>query len=148
MANMLESTEMRRLFQLARELGMNALFECHDREQIAQVPAEAEIYGINSRTFDSGSTRYAVSALLGKLGAQKDFTIESERFELGRYLPAGALKVAESGVTPKTVARLRDTLRYDATLVGTSLLIAPQGLMAELRAFEAALGSDADSLKQ
>ena len=140
MANLLEGPEMQRLYQLARELGMNALFECHNREQIAQVPADAEIYGINSRTFDSSSARYSVSTLLGKLGAKRDFTIESERFELGQHLPAVAIKVAESGVSPETVARLRDELGYDAALVGTSLLTAGHGISAELGAFEAALG--------
>ena len=140
MANLLEAPEMNRLYQLARELGMNALFECHNREQIEQVPADAEIYGINSRTFDSSSARYSVSTLLGKLGAKKDFTIESERFELGQHLPNAAIKVAESGVRPDTVARLRDELGYDAALVGTSLLTAGQGISAELGAFESALG--------
>jgi indole-3-glycerol phosphate synthase len=79
-----------------------------------------------------------MSARLGQMG-MKDFTIEPERFELGQFLPSGALKVAESGVHPGTVARLRDELGYDAALVGTSLLTATRGVTAELRAFEAAL---------
>jgi indole-3-glycerol phosphate synthase len=116
------------------------LFECHNREQIMQVPSTAEIYGINSRTFDSSAARYTASAMMGKLGAKKDFTIEAERFELGQFLPAGAIKVAESGVAPDTVARLRDELGYNAALVGTSLLTAASGVRAELRAFETALG--------
>ena len=143
MANMLESTEMQRLYALARDLGMNALFECHTREQIEQVPRDAEVYGINSRTFDSSAARYSVSALLGKLGSKRDFTIESDRFELGQYLPARAIKVAESGVHPDTVAQLRDKLGYDAALVGTSLLTAQDGIVAELHAFETALASRA-----
>jgi indole-3-glycerol phosphate synthase len=141
MANLLDRAEMKRLYQLARALGMSALFECHNLEQIRQVPVDAEIYGINSRTFDSSAARYSVSTLMGKLGAKRDFTIESERFELGRHLPAAAIKVAESGVTPATVARLRDELHYDAALVGTSLLTAGRGIEAELRAFEAALNA-------
>ena len=141
MANMLEAAEMARLYALARELGMNALFECHTREQIAQIPRGAEIYGINSRTFDSSSARYSMSVLLGKLGAKKDFTIEADRFELGQYLPQGSIKVAESGVDPTTVAQLRDKLHYNAALVGTSLLTASHGVAAELRAFETALAS-------
>jgi indole-3-glycerol phosphate synthase len=141
MANLLDAPEMGRLHQLARQLGMSALFECHNREQIGHVPADAEIYGINSRTFDSTSARYSVSTALGKLGAKKDFTIESHRFELGQYLPPAAIKVAESGVSPKTVARLRTELGYDAALVGTSLLTAAHGVRAELGAFEAELAA-------
>ena len=37
MANLLEADELKRLYAVTRELGMDALFECHDREQIAQV---------------------------------------------------------------------------------------------------------------
>ena len=146
MANLLEADEMKRLYAVARDLGMDALFECHTREQIAQVPAEARIYGINSRTFDArtnalGLGLYGVSALLGRLGSAKDLTIDESRFELGRDLPPQALKVAESGVHPETVAALRDQLRYDAALVGTSLLKAPEGIAHELERFEQALAA-------
>jgi indole-3-glycerol phosphate synthase len=148
MANLLEPAEMERLYQLARELGMNALFECHTREQIAEVPANAEIFGINSRTFAArenvlGVGRYGISKLLGQLGAKRDLTIDQGRFDLGQYLPAKALKVAESGVTPETVKRLRDELGYQSALVGTSLLTSPQGVAKELELFAAALGCKA-----
>jgi indole-3-glycerol phosphate synthase len=154
MANLLEAEEMRRLYALAQELGLDALFECHTREQIQQVPVDAVIYGINSRTFDTrkntlGVGRYAVSSLLGRLGSSKDLTIDDSRFELGRHLPAHAIKVAESGVHPKTVAALRDELGYYAALVGTSLLTATQGVDHELQLFDNALrmtGTDCSSV--
>lgn len=144
MANLLEAHEMQRLYALARELQMEALFECHNREQIEQIPQDAVIYGINSRTFDTrkntlGVGRYALSSLLGRLGAGKDLTIDEGRFELGQHLPRHAIKVAESGVHPQTVAALRDTLGYDSALVGTSLLMASDGIRAELGRFERAL---------
>jgi indole-3-glycerol phosphate synthase len=145
MANLLDADEMRRLYDLARELGMAALFECHQREQIEQTPAGAEIFGINSRTFEArqntlGIGRYALSSLLGRLGSEKDLTIDETRFELGRLLPAHAIKVAESGVHPETVAGLRDQLNYQAALVGTALLAAKHGVDKELELFERALG--------
>ena len=57
---------MQRLYALARELHLEALFECHNREQILQVPPDAVLYGINSRTFDArkntfGLGRYGLS---------------------------------------------------------------------------------------
>src|SRR5262245_26575701 len=58
MANLLDAEQMRRLYELTRELGMEALFECHTREQIMQVPANARIYGINSRSFSTTSESY------------------------------------------------------------------------------------------
>jgi indole-3-glycerol phosphate synthase len=144
MANLLDATEMKRLFELARELGMNALFECHVQEEIGEIPAGAEIYGINSRTFAArdnvlGVGRYGISKLLGQLGAKRDLTIDQGRFDLGQFLPANAIKVAESGVTPQTVKRLRDELGYQAALVGTSLLTSPKGITAELELFTNAL---------
>jgi indole-3-glycerol phosphate synthase len=144
MANLLDAAEMRRLYQLARELGMNALFECHIQEEIAEIPENAEIYGINSRTFAArenmlGVGRYGISKLLGQLGAKRDLTIDQARFDLGQYLPAKAIKVAESGVTPQTVKRLRDELGYHAALVGTSLLTSTQGIAKELDLFSGAL---------
>lgn len=151
MANLLEADEMTRLYETTRTLGMEALFECHSREQIDQVPSHAVVYGINSRTFDSrkntlGVGRYALSSLLGRLGSSKDLTVDLDRFELGQHLPAAAIKVAESGVRPDTIASIRDDLRYDAALVGTSLLTAPEGIDEELQRFGQALATDASQL--
>lgn len=148
MANLLEAAELRRLFELTRHLGMEALFECHNREQIEQVPPGAQLYGINSRTFAArkntlGLGRYAVSALLGRLGAGTDLTVDTRRFELGQHLPADVIKIAESGVHPETVAAVRDELGYHAALVGTSLLTAGAGISAELQRFERALAPGA-----
>jgi indole-3-glycerol phosphate synthase len=145
MANLLDSAEMQQLYLLARELDLDALFECHTREQIEQVPAGAVIYGVNSRTFDArkntlGVGRYAVSAMLGRLGSAKDLTIDESRFELGEYLPLDAVKVAESGVRPESVAAIRDRFGYHAALVGTSLLASSRGIDKELERFEQALG--------
>lgn len=136
MANLLEPDELKRLHGLAKELHMHALFECHTKEQIEQLPAGAEIYGINSRTFASGTARYGVSALLGKLGSSKDLTVDLDRFELGELVPKHAIKVAESGVSVKTIRQVRDELGYHAALVGTSLLKAPHGVRRELELFE------------
>ena len=152
MANLLDKEEMQRLYALARELQLEALFECHNREQILQVPPNAVLYGINSRTFDTrkntfGLGRYGLSAILGRLGSDKDLTIDESRFELSEHLPSGAIKVAESGVHPDTVAALRDQLGYDAALVGTSLLTASDGIAAELARFEQALGRAATAAR-
>jgi indole-3-glycerol phosphate synthase len=144
MANLLDAEEMRVLYSIAQELGMEALFECHTREQIEQVPASGLIYGINSRTFAArkntlGVGRYALSAILGRLGAGKDLTVDESRFELGQFLPADTIKVAESGVHPQTIAAVRDRMGYHAALVGTSLLAASHGIAQELQTFEKAL---------
>jgi len=139
MANLLEAEELRRLYDLARELGMEVLFECHDRQQIERVPAHAQVYGINSRSFSATGADYDAAKARRATGASQDFTTDLSRFDLGRHLPAHAVKVAESGVSPKTVAAVRGLGLFHAVLVGTSLLLAPEGVRHELQAFEKAL---------
>jgi indole-3-glycerol phosphate synthase len=139
MANLLDAGELRRLFDLAQTLGLDVLFECHDLAQIQAVPAGAKIYGINSRTFASDAALYEASRQHRAAGGKDDFTTDLRQFDLISHLPPGALKVAESGVSAGTVARLRDSLGYDAALVGTSLLLAKEGAAAELKSFETAL---------
>ena len=141
MANLLDADEMRRLHQLAGALRMDVLFECHTREQIAQVPVGAEIYGINSRTFDTDVQTYATARQHAQAGSKHDLTTDAHRFELGQHLPAGAIKVAESGVRAETICDLRDRFSYHAALVGTSLLAAQHGVFKELELFEKALRS-------
>lgn len=139
MANLLDAGELKNLYAVTRELAMDALFECHDREQIAQVPAGAEIYGINSRTFAVGGGQYAAARAARESGAKIDSTTDLSRFDIGKFLPAHAVKVAESGVHPHTIAAVRDQFGFHAALVGTSLLVAEQGIEKELAAFEHAL---------
>jgi indole-3-glycerol phosphate synthase len=139
MANLLNADELRRLYAVTRELGMEALFECHDLEQIAQVPTGAVIYGINSRTFAVGGGRYAAARAARGSGAKVDATTDLGRFDIGRHLPPDAVRVAESGIHPHTIAAVRDRYGFHAALVGTSLLTAERGIEAELAAFERAL---------
>jgi indole-3-glycerol phosphate synthase len=147
MANLLEGDVMRRLYDLTRELGMETLFECHDLKQISAVPADAEIYGINSRTFATTSADYECARVNRAAGAQRDLTTDLSRFDLGRHLPAHSVKVAESGVRPADIASVRDLGIYHAVLVGTSLLMAPHGVEEELALFEAALAASANAAR-
>ena len=139
MANLLDAAELQRLFDLAGSLGLDVLFECHDAAQIQAVPAGAVLYGINSRTFSSDAALYETSRQHRAAGGKEDLTTDLRQFDLVSHLPVGAIKVAESGVSAGTVARLRDALGYHAALVGTSLLLSKEGAAAELKSFEAAL---------
>lgn len=139
MANVLAAGELQRLYALARALGMEALFECHTREQIDQVPAGARLYGINSRSFTVSSAEYAAARRRRASGATHDSTTDLRQFELVHHLPRHAIRVAESGVQPETVVALRDQFGYHAVLVGTALLTSTRGVEGELAAFERAL---------
>ena len=140
MANLLREDEMSRLHELALSLGMDALFECHDRDQIHAVPKNAILYGINSRTFAITGGDYAAARNQRAAGRREDLTTDLNRFEeLAHDLPKHGIRIAESGVRAENAARLRDELGYHAILVGTSLLTSTAGVHAELGKFEAAL---------
>ncbi len=132
MANVLDASRLKGFYDLARELGMEALFEVHTAEEIGMLPADARIAGINSRKFKSQS------GFVGADGSsEKDFSLNLGVFELADRLPSGCVRVAESGIAPATIAGVRG--KFHAALVGTSLLRDPRGLRACLREFEDAI---------
>lgn len=134
MANVLDAARLRGFYDLARELGMAALFEVHTREEIALLPPDARIIGINSRKFKT------TGGFVGKSGAsEKDFSLDYGAFSLADALPSGALKVAESGISPGNIG---DVLaRFHAVLVGTSLLRDTRGIRPCLEEFEEAIAA-------
>jgi indole-3-glycerol phosphate synthase len=145
MVNVLEPENLRRLFALARELGLDVLFEAHTREEIELIPAGAKLYGVNSRKFKA-STRWKLnSALLnlGLAGKGRDLSVELDTFSLIQHLPKEAIKIAESGVSPAQLADIV-SMGYDAVLVGTSLLKAPEGIESMLMQFEQAMAESVE----
>lgn len=132
MANVLDAPRLAGFYDLARELGLAVLFEVHVEGEIALLPADAAIVGINSRKFKS------TSGFVGATGnSASDFSLAFDAFDLADKLPANALHVAESGISPDNLALARD--RFDAVLVGTSLLRDEAGIRVCLSRFESVL---------
>lgn len=145
MANILDTTGMAELFAIATELGMDVLFETHTPEEIADVPDGAQLYGINFRNFDQSKGKYAISRWIGQLtkskalgGKGKDLSIDFSRLAFADRIPAGALRIAESGVSPSKTAEVRSA-GFDAVLVGTALLLGPAAIEDVLGDFERAI---------
>jgi len=137
MASVLDAARLKGFHELALELGMEALFEVHDEEEVAALPKGARIVGINSRRFKAPVES---SGFVGATGSsEKDFSIRLDTFELVDRLPEGAIRVAESGLDAGNIASVAE--RFHAALVGTSLLRDPKGIRAGLAAFEEALGN-------
>lgn len=132
MANVLTAAEMADLHALVKQLGMEALFEVHEEAEIAKLPQTAKVVGINSRKFKSHDGFVACGEK-----TDEDFTLDFGAFELAGKLPTGSIRVAESGVTPRSVAALARS--FDAALVGTSLLRDPRGVEPALEDFTRAL---------
>jgi indole-3-glycerol phosphate synthase len=106
-AALYEADELARWARRARALGLAPLVEVHDRDDLAKLAGGAwEAVGVNQRDL-------------------RTFEVDAERaLALLAELPAGAAKVAESGITSgEDVARLR-AAGFDAFLVGESLLLA------------------------
>ncbi len=132
MANVLDASRLAGFHDLARELGMECLFEIHTEDEIGLLPADVRLVGINSRKFKS------TTGFVGSSGSSaRDFSLSFEAFDLAGRLPAQALHVAESGISPDNLALART--HFDAALVGTSLLRDPAGIRACLASFESAL---------
>ncbi len=107
-AAILTEAEMRRFRELANSFSMAALVEVHDgRELDAAIASGADIIGVNNRNLHTFEVDLDTS------------------IELAKRIPAGAVKVAESGIhSHDDVARLR-AAGFDAFLVGEHLMKSP-----------------------
>jgi indole-3-glycerol phosphate synthase len=96
------------LIALGRELGMEPLVEVHTSEELARALAVgARILGVNNRNLQTLDVRPETS------------------FELIEQIPDECIAVSESGIqTAAELAKLRGS-GYDAFLIGTSLMQAP-----------------------
>jgi indole-3-glycerol phosphate synthase len=105
------------LIGLGRELGMEPVVEVHTSEELSRaIEAGSKIIGINNRNLK-----------------RLDVRIETS-WELIEQIPDECIAVSESGIcTPGDVAKLR-AAGFDAFLVGTSLMLAPDpaAALAEL----------------
>lgn len=106
-AALYEAAELLELAQRARSLGMVPLIETHDQEDVAMLAGHPwELVGVNNRNLQTFEVDLANSEAL-----------VSE-------LPAGALRVAESGLSSAAEIERLSRAGFDAFLIGESLLLA------------------------
>jgi indole-3-glycerol phosphate synthase len=101
----LSSRDLAALARKARDRGLATVIEAHDAEEIARAAeAQPDVLGVNARDL-------------------ADFAADLSRVEdLARSIPAGPVRLAESGIrSAADVARLR-AAGYEAFLVGEVLL--------------------------
>ncbi len=101
----LDAAQLRAYRELAREFGMAALVEVHDRRELdIALESGAEIVGVNNRDL-------------------RTFQVSMETsIELAPHIPRNAIRVSESGIfTSADVHRLMDA-GFDAMLVGEHLV--------------------------
>jgi indole-3-glycerol phosphate synthase len=115
----LSGGELASLREAARARGLAAVVEAHGAEEIARAAAvQPDVLGVNAR--DLATFRTDLSSLAAA----------------ARLIPAGPVKLAESGIrSPEEVARLTEA-GFDAFLVGEALLRSenPEDALRELTA--------------
>lgn len=118
-ARVLSDAELTSLSVAAKTLGLAVVAEAHDAVEITRAAAAApDVLGVNARDLESFATTLE--------------TLEA----LAPSLPAGPVRLAESGIrTAADVRRLREA-GYEAFLVGETLLRSedPEEALRELRA--------------
>lgn len=104
----LTDAELKALSNEARRWELDVLCEIHDEEELNRAVALGfDVIGVNSRNLHTMQVQPEVQLRLGEL------------------LPAGSVRVAESGIrTPADIARMLDA-SYNAFLIGESLMREP-----------------------
>ena len=103
-AGILENGQLENLFNLAGELDLDVLLEAHNQEELNKALAvKPKIIGINNRDL-------------------KSMELDLNNFiNLSKFIPAGIIKIAESGINNRKDAEKMKIAGADAILVGTSL---------------------------
>jgi indole-3-glycerol phosphate synthase len=118
--------ELRRLRGLAAALGLAALVEVHDADELRRaIDSGAEVSGVNSRNL-------------------KTLHVDSGVLEvLAEKVPGGVVAVAESGLKTAGALAALHRKRYDAFLIGERFMVEPDpgGALGELRAAAEAPGA-------
>src|SRR6266404_8450634 len=104
----LRDQQLAGLLSLGRELKMEPLVEVHTSAELDRaLSAGAKIIGVNNRNLKTLDVRVETS------------------FELIEKIPHDCIAVSESGIaSPAEIAKLR-AAGYDAFLIGTSIMLAP-----------------------
>ncbi len=113
----LDDMTMARLLVYTQELGMDALVEAHDADELQRaMQLDAQVIGINARDL----TTFAID--------------RREQLELVARAPRDRLVIAESGVHTRAQGAAAELAGADAILVGSALMQAadPQGKLREL----------------
>lgn len=104
-AAILDETELRRLRELAAQYHMAALVEVHDQSELdTALNSGAEIVGVNNRNLHTF-----------------EVTLETS-LRLAERIPAGIVKVAESGIDSSAAIQRLQSAGFTAFLVGEHLM--------------------------
>jgi indole-3-glycerol phosphate synthase len=96
--------EVKRLAAFAKKLKLEVLLELHDEDELSHICDETEIIGINNRNL-------------------KTFIVDIERsLRMAKKIPAGKIKIAESGISsPENIILFKEN-GFDGFLIGENFM--------------------------
>ena len=116
--SILSETQIKEYIAVCNELGMSALVEAHDEQEVGTaIRSGARIIGVNNRNL-------------------KDFSVDTDNSaRLRELIPQDVLFVSESGVKNAEDVKSLCDIGVDAVLIGEALMKAPdkKAKLAELR---------------
>jgi indole-3-glycerol phosphate synthase len=100
----LNAEEVDRFAKLAHDLGMEVLFEIHNKEELSKIPSYIDVVGVNNRDL-------------------KTFMVDIQQsVKLSTLIPEQFIKISESGISnPETVKMLK-THGYKGFLMGENFM--------------------------
>ncbi|TMI61646.1 MAG: indole-3-glycerol phosphate synthase TrpC [Bacteroidetes bacterium] len=108
----LSPAEVKRLAGFAKSLGLEVLLELHDEEELGHICDETDIIGINNRNL-------------------KTFEVDIERsLRMAEKIPAGKIKVAESGISSVENILLFKQHSFRGFLIGENFMKAEDPTIA------------------
>jgi indole-3-glycerol phosphate synthase len=100
----LSTAEVKRLATFAKGLGLAVLLELHGEEELEHICDETELIGINNRDL-------------------KTFTVDIDRsLRMAEKIPAGKIKIAESGISSVANIRLFKENGFRGFLIGENFM--------------------------
>ncbi len=99
-ASILNDEEIKSFSTLAKSLGMQILFEVHDKEELEKYIPEMDLIGVNNRNLKTFKTDYRYS------------------LDLLPYLPKDSIKISESGINDPLIVNELIDAGYDGFLIG------------------------------
>ncbi len=104
-AAILDDVQLKDFYQLSKELGLDALVEVHDEQEMERaLKLDVDIIGVNNRNL-------------------KDFSIELDTTKrLGKMVPQEKIFVAESGILTDMDVKFLKECNVDAFLIGRALM--------------------------
>jgi indole-3-glycerol phosphate synthase len=105
----LKKRDLAALYDMARDLELDAIVEVHDEEELeSALETDCDVIGINNRNLE-------------------DFSVSLDTtFELLVDVPAGKTVVSESGITTREQIEELERVGVDAVLIGEAVMRAPE----------------------